>query len=252
MPGPALLLRRTSQAPCDVDLTGPAHLASECGGEEGCSVAEVGGARRRADGITLQPSVAQFPVSARPGEAAELDDLLRAVAGGDQVAFDNLYRLLAPKVFGLTHRVLRDPVHAEEVTQEVLLEVWLLAARFDAKRGRAVTWVLTMAYRRAVDRVRAERAACARLRGVGIASLDVAYDHVACEAIRRLDRHRLRACLPALTGLQRQAITLAFYDGHTYSEVAGILGIPVATVKSRMRDALIRLRECLGVETPAN
>lgn len=206
------------------------------------------GAVERCDGTTTPPPPGTCPPIQ---ENTECDDLLRAVAGGDRAAFGSLYPLLAPKVFGLTRWVLRDPAQAEEVTQEVLLEVWLTAARFDSDRGRATTWALTIAYRRAVDRIRSEQAASARTLYVGAASLDTTHDEVAAQAIRRLECLRVRDCLPALTAVQHQAITLAYYRGHTYAEVASILGIPVATAKTRIRDAIIRLRKCLGNEVPA-
>jgi RNA polymerase sigma-70 factor (ECF subfamily) len=184
-----------------------------------------------------------------PGPAAA--DLLRAVARGDEKAFGKLYDLVAPRVYGLVRRVLRDPAQAEEVAQEVLVEVWRTAARFDAARGSATAWVFTIAHRRAVDRVRAEQASADRIMKVGAASVDTPYDQVADEVAGRLERQQVRRCMDDLTDLQRQAVTLAYYQGHSYPEVAELLAAPLPTIKTRMRDGLIRLRDCLGVEVAA-
>lgn len=183
----------------------------------------------------------------RPGSGPDQADLLHAVARGDEAAFGRLYDLVAARVYGLIRRVLRDPAQAEEVAQEVLVEVWRTAARFDPHRGSATAWVFTIAHRRAVDRVRAEQAASERTAKVGAASMDTPYDEVAEEVGGRLERQQVRRCLEDLTELQRQAVTLAYYQGHSYPEVARLLSAPLPTIKSRMRDGLIRLRDCMGV-----
>ena len=187
------------------------------------------------------------PAESQP-ERSEIDNLLRAVARGDDAAFTRLYDLLAPRVFGLARRVLRDPAQAEEMAQEVLVEVWRTASRFDSQRGSGLSWVLTIAHRRTVDRVRSEQAASDRLQKVAAASVQVPYDEVADQVGSRLERQQVRRCLDGLTELQRQAITLAYYGGHTYREVATLLDAALPTVKTRMRDGLIRLRDCLSVE----
>lgn len=193
------------------------------------------------------PRGAGQPAEPQP-ERSEVDILLRAVARGDDTAFTRLYDLLAPRVFGLARRVLRDPAQAEEMAQEVLVEVWRTASRFDAQRGSGLSWVLTIAHRRTVDRVRSEQAASDRLQKVAAASVHVPYDEVADQVSSRMERQQVRRCLDGLTGLQRQAITLAYYGGHTYREVATLLDAALPTVKTRMRDGLIRLRDCLNVE----
>lgn len=179
-----------------------------------------------------------------PGD--DLGSLLTRVARGDDAAFAAVYAQVSGHVFGIARNVLRDPAQAEEVAQEVLVAIWRDASRFDAKRGSAMAWVVTLAHRRAVDRVRTEQAAATREQRV--ARADVTYDVVAETVEARLDAERVRRCLGSLTQLQQESITLAYYRGCTYREVAALLDVPLGTVKTRMRDGLIRLRDCLGVE----
>ncbi len=176
---------------------------------------------------------------------AGLEAALAAVARGDDAAFAVVYDRAAPAVLGTARRILRDPAQSEEVMQEVLLEVWRSAARFDPAAGSAAAWIATLAHRRAVDRVRSEQRAAQR--EIRAATAAVAYDEVADAVEASLDRERVRRCLAGLTELQRESVTLAYYGGYTYREVAQLLDIAVGTVKTRMRDGLIRLRDCLGV-----
>ena len=176
----------------------------------------------------------------------DLDDLLHQVARGDETAFGELYDVLAASVFGLARRVIRDPARAEEVAQEVFLQVWRTAPRFDRQRGSAKSWVFTLTHRRAVDAVRHDQAATNRDLAYDWAP-DVDHDTVLDTVTVRLEHEQVRRCLEALTDLQRESITLAYYRGHTYAEVATLLEANPATVKTRMRDGLIRLRDCLGV-----
>ncbi|MBO4209183.1 sigma-70 family RNA polymerase sigma factor [Micromonospora echinofusca] len=201
-----------------------------------------------ATGSGAGPPLRSVPAPATVDPTGEVDRLLRAVGRGDEAAFDALYEIVAPRVYGLARRVLRDPAQAEEVAQEILVEVWRTAARFDPARGTATSWIFTIAHRRAVDRVRAEQASTERDHRVAAGSGETPYDEVAEEAASRLERQQVRRCLEGLTELQREAITLAYYGGHTYQQVAVLLDAALPTIKTRMRDGLIRLRDCLGVE----
>jgi RNA polymerase sigma-70 factor, ECF subfamily len=181
-----------------------------------------------------------------PGTAQPTaDELLQATARGDENALAELYDLLAPAVFGLAKRVVRDPSRAEEITQDVFLSVWRFATRFDPAKGSARTWVLTLTHRRAVDVVRADAAASRREQRVG-ATQETPYDTVLEEASNRLQGEQVRECLDTLTELQRESVLLAYYGGYTYPEVSALLDVKLPTVKTRMRDGLIRLRDCLG------
>ncbi|MBD8660494.1 RNA polymerase sigma-70 factor (ECF subfamily) [Frigoribacterium sp. PvP120] len=175
------------------------------------------------------------------------DELLTRVAGGDQLAFAELYDQTAPRVLGLVKRLLKDHAQSEEVTQEVFLEIWQTATRFDTARGSASSWMLTMAHRRAVDRVRASQAGRDRDLRIGVRDLDTDFDSVTESVEIRIEHERVERALGRLTELQRQAVRLAYYGGYSHSEVAAMLGVPIGTVKTRLRDGMIRLRDEMGV-----
>ena len=177
----------------------------------------------------------------------ELTSMIAAVANGDQVAFAALYDRLAPTVYGVVRRVLRDPSQAEEVTQEVFVEIWKQATRFDAERGSVRTWAVTIAHRRAVDRVRSEQAHRDRQLRSAAAELD---NEPTPEdsAMDTEDRRRARTAMAALSAPQREVLELAFYEGLTHVQIADRLGVALGTVKTRIRDGLIRLRTVMGVQ----
>ena len=173
------------------------------------------------------------------------NSLLASVAAGDQAAFASLYDVLAPSVYGVVRRVLRDPAPAEEVTQEVFVEIWRLAPRYDRTRGSARTWAVTIAHRRAVDRVRSEQAHRDRHAVIGAAAFDRP-PSPEDTSIDNEDGRRARAALDELPAPQRQALELAYYDGLTHVQIAERLDVALGTVKTRIRDGLIKLRTTMG------
>ncbi|WP_320783522.1 sigma-70 family RNA polymerase sigma factor [Streptomyces sp. CRN 30] len=182
-----------------------------------------------------------------PARQPDLQALMQAVSCGDSDAFAALYDAVAAPVLGVVRAVLRDVAQSEEVAQEVLVEVWRTASRYRPERGTVVNWVLTLAHRRAIDRVRSVEAAVARDHKAALLDQVPEYDEVTEQVENRLEREQVRRCLRSLTELQRQSVTLAYYRGLTYREVAAQLAVPLGTVKTRLRDGLIRLRDCLGV-----
>lgn len=170
------------------------------------------------------PRPAAEVTPASPSGGDPLEGLLGLVAGGDEPAFAELYRRVAPAVFGLVTKVVRDPAQAEEVTQEVFVELWRTAPRFDPARGAARRDDL-----------------------VGRRDQGRPYDEVVEQVETSLAREHVRRGLDALTDLQREAVVLAYYGGYTHREIAELLGVPSGTVKTRLRDGLIRLRDHLGV-----
>lgn len=187
------------------------------------------------------------PVARLPLVTTDLDALLRQVARGDADAFAALYDVTRARVFGLVMRVLRDPGYSEETVQEIYLQVWRSADGYDPGAGSPLSWLLTLAHRRAVDRVRSEQAATARDTRYGAANADLPADLVADSVLLRDERRQVVDCLGALTDAQRECIQLAYYDGLTYAQVSERLSANLATIKSRMRDAIRGLRRCLGV-----
>ena len=186
--------------------------------------------------------------AAHPAGDEALEELLALVARGDEQAFAELYQRVAPAVFGLVSKVVRNPAQSEEVTQEVFVELWRTASRFDPARGTARSWIMTCAHRRAVDRVRSAERAARRDDLAGRRDQGRPYDEVVEQVETSLEREHVRRGLEALTDLQREAVVLAYYGGYTHREIAELLGVRFGTVKTRLRDGLIRLRDHLRVD----
>lgn len=183
----------------------------------------------------------------RTDRDADLAETMAKVARGDKQAFSGLYDALAPLVFGIAIRVVRNRAQSEEVAQEVMIDLWRQAARYRPEAGSVTTWAAAIAHRRAVDRVRSAQAAADRDHAQAARDHRTPFDDVAEQVETRLESEQVRRCMGFLTDLQRHAVTLAYYQGLTYREVAEALHTPLPTIKTRMRDGLIRLRDCMGV-----
>ena len=180
--------------------------------------------------------------AARPEDA----ELLAAIAGGDREACRALYQRYARILLGLLSRILIDRGEAEDVLQEVFLQIWKKAGEFDARRGRALHWLATIARNRALDR-RSTLESRRRLAAAPPAELpaqepaDPADEAHMAEEVRHL--HRALAQIPEA---QRKVLLLAYFDGLSQSEIAERIGSPLGTVKSHARNGLARLRDFLG------
>jgi RNA polymerase sigma-70 factor (ECF subfamily) len=196
----------------------------------------------------LQPRHTTAPTDAAAAGDPQLA-LIQRVGRGDQTAFADLYDTIAPLVHGVVLKVVRDPSQAEEVVQEVFVELWRVAPRFDPARGTVTSWVATIAHRRAVDRVRSEQSARNRVEREST-RVERPHDDVADSVVAvdqsQFDRRRVRRALDRLTSMQREAVELAYFSGYTYREVAVLLDVPEGTIKTRIRDGMIRLRDELG------
>ncbi|MFD5774823.1 sigma-70 family RNA polymerase sigma factor [Streptomyces fungicidicus] len=186
-------------------------------------------------------------IGRNPSREPDLQELMARVALGDEEAFASVYDRVVSPVLGVVRSVLRDGAQSEEVAQEVLVEVWRTAPGYRVDRGTVINWILTLAHRRAVDRVRSVEAAAARDHKAAALDRMPEYDEVVEQVEARIEREQVRRCLSGLTEIQHQAVTLAYYRGLTYRQVAEALTLPLGTVKTRLRDGLIRLRDCLGV-----
>ena len=172
---------------------------------------------------------------------------LERMASGDADALADLYDRHAARVYSLALRIVRDAGDAEDVVQEVFAQAWRQASRYTASRGAVTAWLLTLARSRAIDRLRARRAR-PEAQGADTAATELAdlappvdWQYLSAEQIRLV-----RAALEQLPFLQRVAIELAYFDGLTHVEIAARLEEPLGTVKTRIRDGLIRLRDTLG------
>lgn len=188
------------------------------------------------------------PTGGRVAETERLAELLTRSGRGDEAAFAELYDAMARRLHGLVLRVVRDPPQSEEVTQEAMVEIWRQASRYDRNLGSPTSWMMTIAHRRAVDRVRSAEASTRRDVAYYEQNQQIAHDETAESASRNLEGARVRQALTSLTETQRGAVQLAYFGGYTHTEVAGLLNIPLGTAKTRIRDGLIRLRDALGVE----
>ena len=195
------------------------------------------------------PGVDAAPPTSDERGAALSRDLI-ASARGDERAFERLYDSIGASVFGVALRIVRDRAMAEEVAQESLVEVWRIAARYRPDRGSARAWILTIAHRRAVDRVRSEQAHANRVQahGQGFESTTDGPDEVVDVAFGAWEAERVRIGLGLLTPRQREALELTYFKGYTNKELAESLGIPLGTAKARIRDGLIKLRDAWEVE----
>jgi RNA polymerase sigma-70 factor (ECF subfamily) len=203
-------------------------------------------------GVMETPNAPNFEspaaVTDSPADLSQrLAGLLSRIAGGDQAAFAEFYQLTSRRVFGMARRVLIDPELSEDTTQEVFLQVWQNAAKFNPEAGSPMSWLMTISHRRAVDKVRSAQSATDREAKYGASSQDVDHDSVSAEVDSKLEAEAVVRCLETLTDTQQESVRLAYYGGLTYREVAERLNAAVPTIKSRIRDGLIRLKTCLGV-----
>jgi RNA polymerase sigma-70 factor (ECF subfamily) len=195
------------------------------------------------------PIAASDPAVAGEITRDTLQTQLSAASRGDESAFAAVYDSAAPRVYGLVHRILRDVHQSEEVTQEVFLQVWETSQRFDPTRGSALSWIMTLAHRRAVDRVRSSEAQRRRDLRDAERSFRAPFDQTAEGADASMEATRVREALAELSTTQRRALELAYFAGHTHAEVSQLLQIPLGTAKTRIRDGLIRLRDSLDLVT---
>lgn len=193
------------------------------------------------------PQSAERPVAEGSDERTQLAQLLARTGRGDQEAFAQFYQLTARRVFGMAKRVLVDSELSEDATQEVYLQVWKAAGKYESSSGSPLAWLMTIAHRRAVDKVRSEQSSSDREARFGANSHVVEHDEVVEAVTERIEAEAVVDCLKTLTDTQQESVRLAYYGGLTYREVAERLDVATPTIKSRIRDGLLRLKTCLGV-----
>lgn len=177
------------------------------------------------------------------------EDLLVAMAAGDEEAMEMFYDLLSARVYGLAFRILRNSAFAEEVAQDAFLGLWRTAADFDPERSSAISWVLTHTHRRCIERVRSSERSGRRDTEYHRNEASPGYDATAETALAGLEAAEtvssVRAALATLSADHRQALQLAYFDGHTHTEISRILGLPLGTAKYRIRAGLQALQAFL-------
>jgi RNA polymerase sigma-70 factor (ECF subfamily) len=182
-------------------------------------------------------------LQAEPSQITD-NDLLRAIARGDEVALAACYDRYRVILFSQILRILNDRQEAEDCLQEVFLQVWRRASDFDESRGRAFTWLVTIARSRALDRLRASGSRL-RLATEAAQMPQEELGDAAKDAAQAEEGAVVRAALAELPEEQRNALLLAYFEGLTQTEIASRLGDPLGTVKTRMRSGMIKLRELL-------
>jgi len=171
--------------------------------------------------------------------------LLKAIAARDEAALAQLYDRYRVILFGLLMRILNNREEAEDVLQEVFLQVWRKADDFDENRGRPFTWLVTLARSRGIDRLRT-LAARDRVAEAGAKGVVEAISDAATDAFKSEQRGLVNKALAQLPDEQKRPLMLAYFDGLTQSEIATRLGAPLGTVKTRMRTGMTNLRELLA------
>jgi len=181
----------------------------------------------------------------REGQGEIEEALLARTGRRDAEAFERLFDRYSAAVYSLALKMLRDPQAAEEITQEVFIAIWRGAGDFDPQRGSARAWILSLAHHKSVDAVRRHRLRVTEPIAETITA-DADAD-VAGEAMRGVESARIRKALETLSDGQREAIVFAYYGGYTQQEIAERLRLPLGTVKTRIRDGMLRLRTVLGL-----
>ena len=170
---------------------------------------------------------------------------MECAAAGNEHCFEALYDALVPRLYALINRILHNRTHAEEVTQEVFLEIWQKAPLYRAERGTVLSWAATIAHRRAVDRVRSVAASTERDFTRGLEEYRESYHHVDDAIAAFMDTEEVHHALSGIPREQAQLLTMAYFGGKSQREISNETGIPLGTVKTRMRAGMQKLRERL-------